>query len=864
MRYDVRAIRLIKTTQEKPVKINRLADYICLGHFDMMHVDRLGAHDAETSASNPLLRIQKDRDDVGENNFGCALNYVYSLYLLKKLNKTNNKAVKKFWKWNKIFTVVTRIHCDYPSSWAGTKEPFSSILEKYCLNLPDVGRPVTCPKDQRNGVITLKGVINPEKTDTEDVTLVLYDSLELDDTVAILKSNSISAILEVIRTISNNECVCDTYTYCGIKRSILQCEDVDLCKLCVKNAKLASISTRFSVRNNQNADVYFNDLRKRVNDSSAQYYVTGTADRSINWQTGDEIQLLRILRAFTIQSDKMHICFNDIITRIGICQEFVDDPNMKYIHEKKSDISSVIPQFDYTVKWINSDLKKGKSTNWRFTLLKLLGTLETMYTNYVMDGLANLIIPGVSAFLDRMKYIREKYGTICLDDNEEDIIIFLNCWTGLTNDISQLESQLTQHPELSPIRYYIPAMVLQFEEAFVFYSCNALSEKNARTFRPMLIPADTPDLYTFCPLDPKQEDYSEGCPLLVFIPFKDLYRPWETAFRIAHETAHYCETPSRRRNDRNIALLQCSAVYIANYWLAGFLGAEVEANQIKDKYIDSITGSIVKEINTYFSDYPKINVSSQGSRVPVLASEQWYLSQSERVIFDVCPKIMFSDNYLEKYIYHINSGYFFEHGQNYCSLYEQTMQAENLTVEREKFVDHIKLLSFLCSESYSDIAMVLLLDCSFEEYYLSVYKTAYDDFISYQSDISVLHKDFFVMRQVVRMALVVYAISKQNPTDDRWKYDKISTGKTLNDILIMWSVGMLQTSNDRAYRHILVYEELNYLKEYVAKCAEMLSDEIKTDPDRTKALQNIREGISYVKNSSFDWNSVHEYIVNCS
>lgn len=51
--------------------------------------------------------------------------------------------------------------------------------------------------------------------------------------------------------------------------------------------------------------------------------------------------------------------------------------------------------------------------------------------------------------------------------DNEDIWEFLDCWTSLTNDISNLESQLAQHPELAAVRYYIPAMVLQFEERLV-------------------------------------------------------------------------------------------------------------------------------------------------------------------------------------------------------------------------------------------------------------------------------------------------------------------------------------------------------------------------------------------------------------
>ncbi len=53
MTYDVRVVRFIKTTLACPVNKNEHADYICLGHFDMMHLSRLGGTDADAAVGNP-------------------------------------------------------------------------------------------------------------------------------------------------------------------------------------------------------------------------------------------------------------------------------------------------------------------------------------------------------------------------------------------------------------------------------------------------------------------------------------------------------------------------------------------------------------------------------------------------------------------------------------------------------------------------------------------------------------------------------------------------------------------------------------------------------------------------------------------
>lgn len=837
-----------------PVDKNEKADYICLGHFDMMHISKLGE-----LTQKPLLEIQKDRDNLGENGFGCSENYVYSLYLLKGLSPADEKSVKSFWESNSTYTVVTRIHCDYPIDWNKEKSPFSTIIEDYCTaQIQESARVVyhMPGNGKRNCVITFCGAVNQAGISKTDVHCLFYDSLELGDTVSIMKSNSITAILEAIRCISSNRCVRDTYTYCGIDRKLIQDSSVDVSSYVVKDAELTHISTRFSVRDVKNANIFFRELKKTVTAQSPQFYVTGTADRSIQWSVCKEEQLIEIMRALTKQSADMHWCFNDVITRIGIGQDIDGSSNEQITKIGKPNIGQCIPHFYTTAEWLRDELINNTAINWKYTLLKLLGTLETMYTNYVMDDLADLIIPSVRAFLERLNHLREKNGGCVSDEYDEEIIQFLNWWTNLTNDISLLESQLTQHPELSPVRYYIPAMVLQFEMRFVEYCCKALSVENSRSFAPMLLPVDTSDLFTLCPLDPRQENYTLSCPLVVFIPFKDLYRPWETAFRIAHEMAHYCEDPSRERIERFHILVKCTALYITKYWYQKYIGQSDTGKtlyKISCQYADTLCKTFEDSINL---DYP---------------NEQWYLSQAIIVLTCVAQKAILSDQYLEQYLFNTNSEFFFKRQKDYASIRREISRPSECLIQQDNFELHLKLLKFLCEECYADIAMVQLTACDFEDYYASVYRDEYSKFekmCPYED----LIKEPYVMRQVVRMALVIQSINEVKNCNKTWLVNNITTryGKNL---LINCAVEMIKESKGSGTTNSLTNENINaaefaskddfqLIGTYLSKCANKLSKELgDTKSMRYQSAQSVRMGIRYVKDSAFDWENIQKYIL---
>lgn len=859
MLYDARVVRFIKTTSETPVSKNTNADFICLGHFDMMHIARL-----DNITTEPLLAIQYDRDNIGESSFGCLENNVYSLYILKSAKEESAAEINEFFCSKSSYTAVTRIHCDYPNGWNQEKIPFSTKIEQYCRaqNQPDAKVVYQVPaRGADSCIISFCSSINEDKEKT-DVFCLFYDSLELGDTVSIIKSNSIAAILEVIRCLSANNHVRDSYTYCGIRRELLQSSDLPTEDFVPQGAKLAYISTRFSVRNGQNASVFFSKLAKSENTDIQQFYVTGTADQAFNWQNTKEEHLIKIMRFLTQNGEDIHYCFNDVITRIGIAQEIRknNDRDIKYI--KDYDIKLRIDNLHYTMTWLREEYKTSISINWKYTLLKLLGNLEAMYSNYVMDDLAELIIPSVKAFLVRLNYLRNENNGAIPDEFDEDIIAFLGYWAGLLNDISFLESQLTQHPELSPVRYYIPAMILRFELCFVKQCCKALSDKSCREFAPMLLPVDAMSLKTYCPLDPHHENYDLSCPLLVFIPFKDLYRPWETAMRVTHETAHYCESKSRNRVKRHKMIVECSAMFIVEYWYQLYIAKSLvdtqgELRKNSTEYAKALAKELCIDLDNKYSN------------------EQWYLSQTLDAVTHRITNLIVSQEYLEQYLFAVSPEYFYKNQKSYRQIRNRMQHAANCIALEKNFDDYLRLIEFLCAECYADIAMVLLLDCDFKDYFVSVYMDEYYRFIQEENETAYLIKDPYVMRQIVRMALVIQAVNYSKPQSKSWKLENISVDQKELLPIVQCSVAIIEQivtkkeypflSNTLLDSAFINSDDFIRIETYLAECAQLILEELGDHcSERIMAVKSVRESIRYVRHDNFTWYEIQKFILTQS
>lgn len=854
MAYDVRVIRFIKATKDLPIQECKLAQYVCLGHFDMFSIDSLDTENADS----PLDAIQKDRQDDGEQAYGVIAPCVYSLYVLRNVAEHEKQFLQSFWECKTVYTAVTRIHSDAPTNVVCRMT--SSTLQNRCkqgLDSPTISLVSDNPTSS-SPVVEICGAVAGDSLTTgqgELVKCLFYDSLELGDAVAILKGNCLSAILEVVRAFSTIPQVRDTYTYCGVFKDCLTTCDHPVPP---EKALLHTVNTRFSVRNNLKAKEYFDRLKEELGISldGQEFYVTGTADHSIYWGPCSEAHLLEIIKHIVSTGKEMHDCFNDVITRIGL-------PYQSPTNGQQNDCSRVMLKVEYYREM--QTIWNGNSVpGWSYPLRKLLGVLSAMEKNYVMDDLAKLLIPSVNAFLGQLKSFGKR--VVCLEKWEQDgVNEFLGAWANLSGDISQLESQLTQHPELVPVRYYIPAILLQFELKILEKCSIALSDQGKRTFHPLLVTTDEYNMYTVCPLDPGASQYDGECPLLVFLPVHDLYNPWETILRATHEMAHYCEDESRSRDDRHNMLIKCTARYIMDSW---YYDLAVDADDSKHT-LYQLWKSSLDSLETEIGSCVKNFFRSHG-----MEDDANHLTRSIESLRAAGYAVLEDETFLERFLLKLSPQLL------YSQLDHISILNFNLLYKLDR---RLETLRHLCAECYADVAMVLLLQIEPVDYYNSIYQAEYKR----------LNRDFYaddpkspnIALHIERMALVFSTMNRLMSTDSG------GSEATAKPVWHMqgpspfthqdcpWAKRAMQvqawadTSEEvfggnplcpqRADERPEVLDKGTYelLQSYLLLCAKELHKKIESAvAERQEAIQSIRNNISCVSRQNFDWGMLQDFL----
>lgn len=871
MPYDVCAIRLIKSTGANPLSSEKSAGLVSLGHFDFMNIERLKS----SEVINPLELIQADRSSVGESMFNCNINQVYTLYILRQITESDLKHIDSFWNDPTVFTVVTRIHCKYPSR--GTKHHLTKQLQEYCSSQTGLYSRVIL-QEVNAEVIQIKASYDGKAQHLSQVSCLFYDSLELSDSVAVIKGNSLASIMEVVQFLSLESSVKDTYTYCGIDRQLLQDGTRRIINMIPAGARLAYFETRFSVRNRNNAELYFGQLKGESPKKNLESYVTGTADRIICWEDASEENLINIVRKMIVLSPSSHLCFNDIITRVGILPEPVDIPKPEcalLAHLNPHNYVKPRQGFKPTEEikhYLLEKQREASAPSWIYSMLKLLGTLESMQENYVMDDLAALIVPGVEALLERIQYLLSLDGEIRGQYNSE-ILRFLNSWVDLTHDVSQLESQLTQHPELSPVRCYIPATLLRFEKCFMEKCGNLLLDRNSdRKFVPMLIPFAERDLYTTAPLDPRQETYIGKSPLAVYIPIRAFYDPWRCAHHMAHEVAHYSGDNARLRSTRYEAICECIAWFLAGGWLQKFRECARSSDDTSIKNgVSYLKDCIIKKSKLY------------------LGGTEYYLRQTMEALYFVRVATINELRYCETFLYSVNPEYFYLHSSSYLQGIQDETHMNYLTALDEKYSLHLTSLKYVAAECYADLAMILLLDSTFESYYSCLYDEEY----AYQSQnhcSGVVSPPFNqeVVLHIQRMALVIACSQdeKDNSILGEWNIEDILEGNRATKPWAAWAAAMAQailspegkthkginmqemlrrwqTEDER----VLSLEELKVMAKYLSKCADELNNQLKKKRVEKSELIKV---LSYLRNEQGNdkdilmWDQLQEYLLQNS
>lgn len=858
--YDVRVICLNKFVSSAVLRdyINRdHGGYICLGHFDMLEAIAL------SPSAFPLESIQEDIQK-GCHGRQTTENYRYPLYILKQMghvgqapaevNTVKNALdnLQNFWEEKRNFLFVSRFHCDHTNA---DKTPFSRSLEKRCRSFLsiDSNTPLSISTD-------IIGHTNYCTSDNREVaSVVFYDSLELGDIVGIVKSDSLTVSIKLLQHLYECSVVSDAYTYCGVDCTLLRSEDfLDTLapnrRFPLESYYLSHAATRFSVKFARSANELLSPLMKELGRVD---FVTGTADVIVEWTPCTEAVFLQQIGK-VVRFEKLYEAFLDIITRIGTEYRPPRDSRQDSYH--KPLFSKRIPKAEKVLTLFSDELER-----WRYPMTRLLGTLRAMYENSVMDELSLLLIPGVNAFLERISYLHEQH--LWQADYDEDVSNFLDWWAALASDISHLESQMVQHPELTPARHYIPAMVLQFERNFVEDYVKVVQEldreaagkdKEPRSFVPILFPTLEENTHTLCPMDPGHDtSYKEGSPLCIFLPIHRIYQPWEIAHMLGHEIQHYSCDFFRFRDMRLNCLVQSAAAFVT-----AFLGAYVfksyqyQETTIKEERL--FQKEIAKSIHQILS--PNTTESAYLRSVAEELPKAMFKVAINRKNQEKIQNILFRNIPPEEQMGQIRW---------MCSV-----NALEIGVSMsEAFFQHIHYLSHLYKECFADISMILVLGCGFTEYYHCIYEEEAHRVMSSSLEPRTHQEKRFFERHTDRLAMVMITMEylKEDWTLDALANEDTSWPVAAWEKLKHWQ-NIRDQENSKEYtweRHYndtgmdsfaLLADEAKQLEAYLIKCANGLNDQLNLNNGENNPVDLLRKHLSLVKATSFDWNEARKYL----
>lgn len=888
IKYDIRVVRMAKSTKSTnlqyildcmqkidkkrscegiPVNLN-----LCLGHFDVMMIDQV--EDLENPDKNPMHKVIADYNktmdlgrmldsDKSTATISSETTNYFPIYMLVQMNSPTaqiTQCLDNFWKKESNYTVIMRLHQEQ----ACVSGSFREQLRARLMDASKYQGECLIQAIQTVSDFYSKLTVADKGGKTQEVFCVFYDSLELGDVVGIFKGNSLWAILQVQRWLYEARCVSDAYSYCGIRYSLLETNPLpDEIKKDVPKTTLDYVETRFSVRSSDDAWAFLESQ------SDSGYFVTGSADALLHSNAiSEEVFLQRFCTL--VHYDKLYDAFYDVVTRIGLKNR---KPPRGNGDKPSSDIpiKSIILNAEL-IAWLSQKFKETDHPEgeiYAHSLEKLVSSLNAMLSNSVTDDLAKLMYSGIEALLEQLDYYRNK--NYWHDGISEILQDFLDKWSSTTNEILHLESQLFQHPELIPVRFYIPAMVLQFQRLIVQKAMDIIRQIDSTPgseYVPIMLPKSQNNTTTMAILDPKEHfDYIGRSPLSIDVPIHMLYHPYRVSLILCHEIAHYCGNSIRNRSLRLQAIIDCisfyAAVRIIDYMElieeGSILSEDDEAvlsrflvctgkmrmyvkglvtDKIENGYLDDVMDSLSRNIGPIITNPEVINDFIRVLLEDMDASAQWR-------IFD---KIQ-----LESY-------------DKYANIITSCQE-------------HIKYcLHSMLQECFADVVMVLLSNCTFHDYYTCMFDDEYENlenkqYVSQERKIAAQEQLYETYTD--RMALVACCIndirrgwcdSKDLKVQDaRWK---IITCEKVN----AWNQSCESREQPRKWKkwyasssekdYALLGYEATQILNYLNKCARMIQFKIQPIPifKPIESVRKLRDQICLMKTDQMDWNKLQQIL----
>lgn len=861
---DLRVVEFVKASSSSPLRDWMSTDgdnYVCLGHFDRLHIRAVEEKD------NALLSIEHDYT----KRQAADSNYTYPLYILHY--PFEKDRLDAFWNARLCCAAVSRVHFDPLSKREAEtgktrKERDIEALQESLRTLSD-----ELPPDSPSlGETTV--FINGEL-----VHCVFYHTLELGDIVVVLKSNSMVSCLHVLRRLLETASVGDVYSYCGIHTALFQESSTaeaakkwdEACKdrpaVSIQGAETAiqetlpHASVRFSIRSARCAKKFWEDLLPEKADTVA--FVTGTADAIVDlsgYAFGTFIDYIRglLINKYPFPDDSgetqtfdMYDAFDDVITRIGVPYgDIYDGAKLPGQSRPPEEVQKIQQALKEAVRKMSADTHQNR---WAPALIAQTNTLITMMGNCVMDDLSMLIWPSVQALLERLDNIMEASSSKLGELQETDIRIFLNGWDILANDVTQLEGQLVQSPEVQSSRYYTPATLMVIYMALLHEYNTLLLEISGDQKRQNFIPLVTHDIQpranTRCILDSSNDaeadSYQGSIPLLVSLPVSLMYHPFEVSVILCHEMSHYTGDATRLREQRLDHILRTCAGRIAAAWQ---LDGRSEY-PLRDGGSLAIVQSILAELQTGYKKLcQKKNVGNG-----------WYISQIRDILPTVLKQVYLSQVLQSSLLCrHLKEDALQRTFVQYAKTFTPKAQVKGASELTSRLHD----LLLLYRECYADLAAVLCLGLSREEYLWCMFywEESYLGVLASGANPSLSQNKLYFQAALVLTAAETWSGDPPPPSlftadDPNWLKDRSARVqayqeaiKTEKDIMIP----------DDSEEQLAIPAEYLLLEEYLKSCARELTKDFQK-PEIGALRKKLRHMLSAVS-AKPDFRELHDMI----
>lgn len=679
--------------------------------------------------------------------------------------------------------------------------------------VPDSGN-VALDHDQRNFIavvrihfslsqmlstqfITLKETLHQAFT-CKGMSYLIHHATEFSDMVLDIRSNNFSELLNVVLTLRKNKEIGKMYTYFGINVSCLSSKnDLDSADV------IPLLSMRFSGTDLSTVKEQIELVQSKLPNGD-EFAVNGVDDVLLQYRNLPTEKMIALYRDWLFNEEYRAIRLSESTTRVGIRISVASDfetPPPSDLPPLCSKLISLCGRISLYFDQIRDYI----DDSWFYAISEIANSLARMSRSPVMDEVVYLLAPGVESFLENIQF---RLNTHSFDPANLPIYYeFVEHCTYLLEQLTRIEGQLSQQPELRPPIFDIPVFMLEYTIAFLNKVSTLLRQNDGDQIMHhvfLFIPHP-------CELISAKEIFcaSSNLPGLVQlqVPIKILYTPTKILSALCHEISHYVGETYRNRKSRKEFYARATAVIFSD---AFFQSKNID-------FISFVEESFLKNLNC--KDAPTVQ-------------------EMREIITDSSSNIMESDAGLTRFLR--DSMQFSANG-----IYISFPTKEQITLGKQHFLKKCNDLDILFREVYADICMLHILELPSDEYIESLLEELEKNATTESSS-----PECFAARIYVSLTAMGKApIYHRSTYCDTWS----TVLKHLNHIECE-----IREGTDGQFSFSLPISSVYALLEYAVICY----DTIRTAVDRD-STNSVREMYSCLTKKEFSYSLIMEKIEEC-